>query len=74
MSRRLPNLTHAQAINALEGRICFSGQNRREPEEFAAMKKAQGLRTRITAVGGRACLGQGDHMGTVTVSFWVPSA
>ncbi len=73
MSRRLRNLTHDQANNALEGRVCFSGQSRKEPNAFAALKKAQGLHTRITAVGGRACLGEGDHLGHVTVSFWVPS-
>lgn len=70
--RKLKPLPMEQAWDALEGRVSWPGQNQREPKAFAAHKKAQGLATRITAVGGRAMLGEGDTLGHVMVSFWVP--
>ncbi len=69
--RKLPFLTHAEALSALSGRVEFSGQGMEEPKSFAKTKREQGLKTRITPVGGRSIIGEGDTLGSVTVSFWV---
>jgi hypothetical protein len=50
---RLMPVAYDEAETALSGRYCFSGQSLGEPQAFAARKRAQGLRTRITQVGGR---------------------